>query len=189
MTEKLLLRKKYLQLRENLSEELVLNNEDRLLKNLRSFNLALEGKKIACYMSIKNEMRTKKLIEYLFEQNSHVYLPKMQAGTKTLKFLEVDSMDKLKKNKFGIYEPFSSNDIESRELDYVFLPCVCFDKEGYRIGMGEGYYDQSLESISQSKTVLIILAHEMQHTESCYPENHDIKSDFCITNEQTYKFY
>ena len=74
------------------------------------------------------------------------------------------------------------------ELDYIFMPCVCFDERGFRVGMGQGYYDHSLDSIDQSQTKLIILAHEIQKTESCYPEKHDIKADFCLTDKQAYRF-
>ena len=70
----------------------------------------------------------------------------------------------------------------------IFLPCVCFDEKGYRIGMGKGYYDYSLAGMDPSSIKLIILAHEFQKIENCLPEDHDIKAHMCITEKTVYEF-
>ncbi len=188
MTAKQKLRKQYLQLRSNLNDDLLRKNEDRVLKVLRSSDIHLYGKNVACYLSVKKEMGTKKLIKLLIEGENKVFLPKMISNKKKLSFLEVNSFKDLKRNKVGILEPKGECKIRPAELDYIFMPCVCFDEKGFRVGMGQGYYDHSLDSIDQSKTKLIILAHEIQKTESCYPEKHDIKADFCFTDRQAYRF-
>ena len=139
-------------------------------------------------MSVKNEMGTKKLIKLLIAEGNKVFLPKMISYKKKLSFFEVKSFKDLRRNEIGILEPKESCKIGPTELDYIFVPCVCFDENGFRVGMGQGYYDHSLDSIDQSQTKLIILAHEIQKTESCYPEKHDIKADFCLTDKQAYRF-
>ena len=188
MTEKQKLRKQYLQLRSNLNDDLLRKNEDRVLEVLKSSDIQLNGKKVACYMSVKNEMGTKKLIKLLIAEGNKVFLPKMITYKKKLTFFEVKSFNDLSRNEIGILEPKESGKIGPTELDYIFMPCVCFDEKGFRVGMGQGYYDHSLDSIDQSQTKLIILAHEIQKTESCYPEKHDIKADFCLTDRQAYRF-
>ena len=50
-----------------------------------------------------------------------------------------------------------NQEIEPEKLNLIFLPCVCFDLAGHRIGMGQGYYDHSLE-FSSSRPELIIIA-------------------------------
>lgn len=58
---------------------------------------------------------------------------------------------KLIKNKFGILEPEVNKDeilkARSRNLafDLIFVPGLCFDKNGNRIGFGKGYYDNFLK--------------------------------------------
>ena len=75
------------------------------------------------------------------------------------------------------------------ELDIIFLPCVCFDSKGNRIGMGGGFYDKTLDQLSNNqKPQLILLAYDFQEVESCFPESHDIKADACLTPNKFLKF-
>ena len=52
---------------------------------------------------------------------------------------------KLIKNKFNILEPEESKVPESFLLDVIFVPGLCFDKDGYRLGFGAGFYDKFLK--------------------------------------------
>ena len=62
--------------------------------------------------------------------------------------------------------------------DILLVPLVAFDIEGYRVGMGMGYYDTTLLEIKKSKTCKIWgIAYEFQEEESCFPEFHDLKLD------------
>ena len=128
MTAKQKLRKQYLQLRSNLNDDLLRKNEDRVLEVLKSSDIKLNGKKVSCYMSVKNEMGTKKLIKLLIAEGNKVFLPKMITYKKKLTFFEVKSFNDLSRNEIGILEPKESGKIGPTELDYIFIPCVCFDE-------------------------------------------------------------
>ena len=58
---------------------------------------------------------------------------------------------KVYKNKFDILEPQIVNDeyydqVQKKiKLDVIFVPGLCFDKKGNRLGFGKGYYDQFLK--------------------------------------------
>ncbi len=58
---------------------------------------------------------------------------------------------KLYKNKFNILEPTVVNDdyydqVKKKiKLDVIFVPGLCFDKKGNRLGFGKGFYDQFLK--------------------------------------------
>ncbi len=58
---------------------------------------------------------------------------------------------KLYKNKFDILEPAVVNDdcydqVKKKiKLDVIFVPGLCFDKKGNRLGFGKGFYDQFLK--------------------------------------------
>ena len=72
-------------------------------------------------------------------------------------------------NRFDISEPCTSTRVDLNELDIIFLPCVCFDSKGNRIGMGGGFYDKTLDQLSNNqKPQLILLAYNFQEVESCF---------------------
>ena len=63
----------------------------------------------------------------------------------------VHGRTKLLKNKFDILEPAIINDEyydqvnKKITLDVIFVPGLCFDKKGNRLGFGKGFYDQFLK--------------------------------------------
>jgi 5-formyltetrahydrofolate cyclo-ligase len=48
------------------------------------------------------------------------------------------------KKELNLYEPDNDETIEPGEIDLVFDPLLAFDKDGYRIGYGKGFYDRYL---------------------------------------------
>ena len=58
---------------------------------------------------------------------------------------------RLYRNKFDILEPQIVNDEyfdqlkKKIKLDVIFVPGLCFDKKGNRLGFGKGFYDQFLK--------------------------------------------
>ena len=187
MTKKSDLRKKYISKRKNISGNFLYKAEKSLL-SIFSTELKLSKKKVACYASIGNEFPTKSILNKLLENDCEVYLPSIDSHSKILKFLKLDEEENLIKNRFGILEPKSTSEIYPSELDIIFLPCVCFDLKGFRVGMGAGYYDHSLTSTKNSNCKLITLAYEFQKVSDCYPEEHDIRSHACLTEDRYYKF-
>ena len=121
------------------------------------------------------------------KSNDNEVTTKLQ--NKSLEFALFNEKDSLAVNRFGIQEPENSKTIELDELDIIFLPCVCFDSKGNRIGMGQGFYDETLNKLTANKeTQLIVLAYDFQEVESCMPEAHDIKADACLTPNKFLEF-
>ena len=63
----------------------------------------------------------------------------------------VHGRTKLFRGKFDILEPEIRNDeyydqVKKKiKLDVIFVPGLCFDKKGNRLGFGKGFYDQLLK--------------------------------------------
>ncbi len=93
-------------------------------------------------------------------------------------------------NKFGILEPIldKSAIIPLKKIDIIYLPVVAFDLNGYRLGMGGGFYDRTLGTHQGKRPLLVGLAHEFQLVEKLPIENTDIPLDFVITPEKTWQF-
>jgi|688.fasta_scaffold00007_218 5-formyltetrahydrofolate cyclo-ligase len=75
---------------------------------------------------------------------------------------------------------------QCQDLDLIIVPGLSFDKRGYRLGRGGGYYDKLLSRISpqarlKEKTELIlgIIPKEL-YLETLPNEPHDIKVDLVL---------
>ena len=71
----------------------------------------------------------------------------------------------------------------------MLIPLVAFDKKGYRIGMGKGYYDTTFSRKDSVKNYKIWgICYDFQETDTCYPEEHDLKMDAIIRPSGIQKF-
>ncbi len=185
------LRKEISLKRKNLSKKERLDSEKSLVQLWESVGDSYKKNKVALYWPINGEVATNALISYFFSNGSKCFLPVISNNeeNKLIDFALFEEQSSLVKNRFGIPEPNKSKIIDLNQLDIIFLPCVCFDSRGNRIGMGGGFYDKTLSYVSKKeKTKLIILAYDFQEVESCLPESHDIKADACLTPNQYLNF-
>lgn len=93
------------------------------------------------YHSLSHEIS----LDFLWKKPSKIdwLFPKVQ-GDQKLKFSSSD--DGFEVGYAGIREPRSEVLFEPGELEGLIVPAVAFDKKGYRLGMGQGFYDRVLES-------------------------------------------
>ncbi|MBX2951489.1 MAG: 5-formyltetrahydrofolate cyclo-ligase [Leadbetterella sp.] len=102
----------------------------------------------------------------------------------------------LQKNRWGIDEPVDlSQALDSPaffrafsgENILVLIPLLAFDKEGYRVGYGKGYYDRFLShsGANTTKTGLSLLE-PVEHIS--HPSPLDIRMDYCITPGKIWKW-
>mgnify|MGYP001359910622 FL=1 len=185
------LRKEISLKRKNLSKKERLDSEKSLVQLWESVGGSYKTDKVALYWPANGEIITNALISYFFKYGSKCFLPVISKNeeNKIINFALFEEQSRLIKNRFNIPEPSKSKIIDLNQLDIIFLPCVCFDSRGNRIGMGGGFYDKTLSYLSKKqKTKLIILAYDFQEVKSCLPESHDIKADACLTPNQYLNF-
>ncbi|WP_260858846.1 5-formyltetrahydrofolate cyclo-ligase [Paraburkholderia sp. BCC1885] len=71
--------------------------------------------------------------------------------------------------------------------DLLFVPCVGFDAEGYRLGYGGGYYDRTLAAWpGEAKPVTVGVAYEACRIGTLQREAHDIPLDMIVTEADCY---
>ena len=88
-------------------------------------------------------------------------------------------------NKWGIPEPTveqakaiaKTSAVEEKDIDFVVLPGVAFDKRCHRLGRGRGYYDSFLRRISEARggtpVQTVALAFDEQWIDEVPMEAHD----------------
>jgi 5-formyltetrahydrofolate cyclo-ligase len=188
---KIVLRTMLRESRASISEK----NKKKFSKKLViQFNkLSLETPKyIALYLSTPEEISTYPLIEHLLMKGHKVYVPVLHPHLKrSMWFQEYNTDTKTCLNKYNMFEPiFNRKDILAPwELDLVLLPLVGFDKQGNRLGMGGGFYDNTFRYIKNHNIAKFIgLAYACQKVESCPHEPWDLSLDTVITPEKHYRF-
>ncbi len=114
----------------------------------------------------------------------------MQKDSRVLKFAAWDDRMALKASAFGIMEPVTNNLTEWVEPDIVVVPMLAFDRRGYRLGHGYGYYDVTLADLKTRKAILSVgVAYGQQAVLFNLPaEDHDQKMDIIITPSNVYDF-
>lgn len=119
-----------------------------------------------------------------------MYLPKSDPSTKTITVYEVQAFSELRPGAYGILEPDVDGAREGKidELDVVFVPGVVFDRDGYRIGYGGGYYDRFLPKL-MPQTLCVGVAFSLQVVESVPRDAFDRRLHGLVTETETLWFH
>lgn len=141
------------------------------LKNIHTF-LSMESQK---------EVNTWGLFEHLLLSKEHnVYVPKTQKKPVLTHHL-MHSQTELSVNKWGIAEPTNKRTAAASTFDLVIVPLICFDKKGYRIGYGGGFYDKFLAECRPNCLKLgVSLAPPLDNMN--YTEPHDIPLNMVLSH-------
>jgi len=107
---------------------------------------------IACYVSKDSEVATRPLIRKALDSNKRVLIPVVKKGDIDLFFSEIKDLGKeLAPGSFNIPEP-KPEFLRPQSLDTVdiiFVPGIVWDKDGYRLGWGRGYFDRVLKKLPE----------------------------------------
>ena len=99
---------------------------------------------IGLYWPNDGELDTRPLADACRNEGKRVYLPVLTQHH-TLTFREWREDSSLQNNRYGIPEPTAQADaIAVPEIDVVVMPLVGWQRDGYRLGMGGGFYDRTL---------------------------------------------
>ena len=124
------------------------------------------------------EPETSLLIQQLNCRGITVGLPRMLPG-RGMEVCQYDPSIPLVPVAFGLLEPdVSCPRIEKKAIDLVLVPALCYDRCGYRLGFGGGYYDRWLADCSALKVGLCrekVLQHRVP------VEEHDSRVDILLT--------
>lgn len=128
------------------------------------------------------EPDTARLIRELVRRGKTVGLPRMLPGRR-MEVRRCDPDRPLVKVSFGISEPGEDCPLIQREdIDLTLVPAVCYDRRGFRLGFGGGYYDRWLENFSG---VTVGLCREAVLQDRVPTEAHDAKVDILLTEGES----
>ncbi|SDD88047.1 5-formyltetrahydrofolate cyclo-ligase [Niabella drilacis] len=137
----------------------------------------------------RKEISTDAILSYLEFRNPgmQVAYPVYDAPTSLMKAVWVDDNTLFGVNEFGISEPLEGPVAEPAELDLVFVPLLCFDERGYRVGYGKGVYDRYLKEVRQ-EALLVGLSYFEPVPQIADTDKFDVPLNYCITPQRIYEF-
>lgn len=96
------------------------------------------------YVSLPIEVDTLRLISHAFADGKKVAAPRCVEGTHEMEFYEISSMDDLARQTFGVLEPVRERCRRLTDFSgsVCLVPALAYDRAGYRLGYGAGYYDR-----------------------------------------------
>jgi 5-formyltetrahydrofolate cyclo-ligase len=185
------LRKEYLQKRKSLTETEVEDFSrkihDWFFRSIPVHTYAT----IHTFLPIKrnNEINTYLIINTLQKDfTTDIVIPRSyEDGTMSHYLLTKDTV--FEENKWEISEPSPVGGLQSSvfSIDLVLIPLLCFDKKGYRVGYGKGYYDRFLAECRPD--VLKIGLSIFEPIDKIIDVTEfDIKMNYCITPNKIWSF-
>jgi 5-formyltetrahydrofolate cyclo-ligase len=153
------------------------------------------AQQVALYWPNDNEISCFPLLSYSLQQRKHCYLPVLWLKNRqTLGFAAYDNQTPMLKNRYGILEPDLDYALltDPINLDIIFVPLVGFDRNGWRLGRGGGFYDAAFADLHRTPSKrlpkLIGLAYECQCVDTIPLDSWDWKLDAIVTEKKVYEF-
>ena len=183
------LRKIYKQKRADLSPAVKDRLEDLMLIQFQSLHLEISDM-VMTYSPIEglNEYNPVLIEEYCFFKNPATTLvyPVVDKVHKNLKTVAVKEDTLFELNEYEIEEPMNGKETAPEAIGLMIIPLLSFDKSGYRVGYGKGYYDKLIQECRPEMLKIGFSFFDPEIIDDINP--FDKAMDFCITPERIYQF-
>ncbi|MDM8559751.1 5-formyltetrahydrofolate cyclo-ligase [Candidatus Parabeggiatoa sp. HSG14] len=180
------LRKQFLEKRKNLNQKFLQEQSLTISHNFFNCFDLRQMKAIHIFLPIlkQNEINTWLIINEMRQNHPHItpIVSKSNFQTYSMESYVLDNETKIKKNQRGIPEPINAKGYPNEMIDMILLPLLCFDKLGFRVGYGKGFYDRFLSKCR--KDVIKIGLSLFEPIDKIENINiYDMKMDFCVMTE------
>src|SRR5262245_14451829 len=109
------------------------------------------GAVVSGFMPIRSEINPLPLLRRLADAGAQLALPTVVGRGQPLIMRAWNFGAPLERRQWGIREPAPTS--PEAFPDFVFAPLAAFDRRGYRVGYGAGYYDMTLNALRARKPV------------------------------------
>lgn len=143
------------------------------------------AKTIMTFISFMDEVDTHEFIKKSIEDGKDIVVPITIPETKELKLSLVKNFDELETGYYNILTPKEEflRFIDPQLVDLIIVPGVVFDRYGFRVGYGGGYYDRFLAKI-EKRVPKIAIAFDIQIIDKVPREYYDIPVDYIYTEKE-----
>ncbi len=178
-------RRIYSELRSNIPEKVRKKKSCDILSKILTLSAYNNCDTVLTYMSFGSEVDTEALILRALKDGKKVALPVSEYDSLQLSFYEISSLSELAAGYKGILEPPPCPDNLVRDFENAIciVPGLAFDKNGYRLGYGKGFYDRFLPSFTGTS---VGIAFDECITDSVPIDSYDCKLDILVSDSDIY---
>jgi 5-formyltetrahydrofolate cyclo-ligase len=185
------LRKIYLEKRKLLAPDKIKTESERLAESFfQNFDLS-KINFLHCFLPIEKfgEINTKLIFRRVWREFPQVQtlVPRVDFQTNEIENLRFNRETELVQNHWLIDEPRHDEIIEPEKIDAVLVPLLCFDRAGFRVGYGKGFYDKFLRKC-RADCRKIGLNYFPPIEKITDATEFDVRLDFCLTPDEIYEF-
>lgn len=140
---------------------------------------------VSGFMPYKSEITTIPLLNSLRREGWQTALPVVVAAGEPLVFRAWAPGEPLTPGVWDI--PVPPETAPEVIPDVLLVPMLAFDRRGYRLGYGGGFYDRTLEKLRTLKNVAAVgVAYHAQMTDEVPVGPHDAPLDYVMTEQETF---
>ena len=163
--------------KKNLSPAQIACCSRQLCDMVRSTDAYKQANTIYGYLPFNQEVDLRALLQEALDEGKQVALPKCYG--KDMRFILVQDLSDIRHSSFGVPEPAADGPVAPDKNGLVIVPGLVFDRRGYRIGYGGGYYDRFLSLEPGHPT--IGLCYDFQLVDQLDPDPYDIPVDIVFS--------
>lgn len=184
--QKKLLRKEALRRRRSLTAAERQEKSRLIAEKLLTDDRIRSARTVLGFFSMKDEVEMEDILRHLLDMGKKVALP-LVTGPGIMEAVELKSFADLVPGDFNI--PTVREDareiIAPHELDCIIVPAVAFSDEGYRLGMGGGFYDRYLVRAEKTARLAVVFDCQIFPAEGFPREEYDQQVDSVFTECNT----
>lgn len=177
------LRKELKQKRRNILDKVSKDSKiSAFLETLESFKNA---DLILFYSALCDEVNIDNSIEYALKIGKKAALPVCIDKNGSMKYYYINSFDDVLTGSFNIREPDVNKckEVINFTNSLCVVPAISFDKKGYRLGYGKGYYDRFLQNFS---SLSVGLCYNELIVDELPVDKYDVSVDYIISENGVY---
>ena len=144
---------------------------------------------VSGYLPVGDEFDALPILAWLAGRGHRTALPVVAGKARPLAFRSWRAGEPLIEGNFGI--PVPAEDAEILTPVLLVVPMLAFDRQGYRLGYGGGFYDRTLAALRASNpaTVAVGLAFAGQEVEQVPHDDNDQRLDWIVTEAAAIEIY
>ena len=149
-------------LRDALTAQTVASASERICQRLIEWPVFRQAQTVMAYMAFGNEISLLPLMDQSRDKRWVIPRTVTEPGPRLI--LHLYDPARLVRHRFGMLEPdVSLPVIEPGELDLVLVPGLAFDRRGYRLGYGGGFYDRFLPHVTARQVGIVSTVLLVEH--------------------------